>query len=567
MNLGLLQMAIFLIILVFLAWPLGRYMSRVFSGEKTFLDPVLRPVERLIYRLTGVKQDIEMTWKEYLLALLLFNLAGLLFVFAFQLLQGILPFNPQGMKAVSPLLAFNTAVSFVTNTNWQAYGGESTMSYFTQMGALTVQNFMSAATGMAVAIAFIRGIARRRTDKIGNFWTDLTRSTLWVLLPISLVLALLMVSQGAIQNLEPYQTVTTLEGTQQTLAMGPVASQEAIKQLGTNGGGFMNANSAHPFENPTPLSNFLSILAILIIPAALPFTFGYMVGNRRQGMVILAAMLLLFVVGLGVVYKAELLGNPQVAGLGVLSPTAMEGKEVRFGIPGSALFATATTAASCGAVNAMHDSLTPLGGLVPMLQMMLGEVVLGGVGSGLYGMFIFVILTVFIIGLMVGRTPEYIGKKIESREIKMAVMAILVPSTVILFGTAIAAVCDAGYSSILNPGPHGFSEMLYAFSSGAGNNGSAFGGLSANTTFWNLAIAAAMLLGRFGVIAPALAIAGSLAGKQATPPSAGTLQTTSWLFVVLLASTVLIVGALTFFPALALGPLVEHLLMMAGRTF
>lgn len=567
MNLGVVQIAVFLIVLVLLAWPLGRYISRVFSGEKTVLDPVLRPVENLIYRLSGVNKDSEMTWKEYLLALLLFNLAGILFVFAFQLLQGFLPFNPQGMKAVSPLLAFNTAVSFVTNTNWQAYAGESTMSYFTQMAALTVQNFVSAATGLVVATAFIRGIARRRTDKIGNFWVDLTRSILWVLIPISLVLALLMVSQGVIQNLEPYKTVTTLEGSQQTLAMGPVASQEAIKQLGTNGGGFMNANSAHPFENPTPLSNFLSILAILIISAALPFAFGYMIGDRWQGIVIMAAMLMLFILSLGVVYQAESFGNPQVAARGVQDPTAMEGKEVRFGIAGSALFSTATTAASCGAVNTMHDSLTPLGGMAPMLQIMLGEVVLGGVGSGLYGMFVFVILTVFLVGLMVGRTPEYIGKKIESREVKMAVLAILVPSTVILLGTAIASVYEAGYSSILNPGPHGFSEMLYAFSSAAGNNGSAFAGLSVNSPFWNLALAAAMLLGRFGVIAPALAIAGSLAGKQAAPPSAGTMPTTTWLFAVLLAVVVLIVGALTFFPALALGSLVEHLLMLAGRTF
>ncbi|HWP96902.1 MAG TPA: potassium-transporting ATPase subunit KdpA [Syntrophomonadaceae bacterium] len=565
--LGVTQIIIFLIVLMLLALPLGRYMSKVFSGEKTWLDSIAGPVETIIYRFTGVKRDHEMNWKEYAWSLLIFNFGGILSVFTIELLQGHLPFNPQGMKAVSPLLALNTAVSFVTNTNWQAYAGENTMSYLTQMSALTVQNFLSAAVGIAVAVAFIRGISRRRTDKIGNFWVDMTRSVLWVLLPISLILALLLVSQGVIQNLEPYKTVNTLEGIKQTLAMGPAASQEAIKQLGTNGGGFFNVNSAHPFENPTPLTNFLAILALLLIPAALPFTYGYMVGNRRQGTVILTAMLLLFIIGLGVVYKAELYGNPQISNLGVLPPNAMEGKEVRFGLAGSALFATATTAASCGAVNTMHDSLTPLGGMVPMLQIMVGEVVFGGVGSGLYGMLIFVILTVFLVGLMVGRTPEYIGKKVESREIKMAVLAVLIPSAVILVGTAIAAVTGAGSGSISNPGPHGFSELLYAFSSAAGNNGSAFAGLNANTAFWNLVLSLAMLLGRFGVIIPALAIAGSLAQKQPTPPSAGTLKTTTWMFPVLLASVVLIVGALTFFPALALGPVVENLLMLAGTAF
>jgi K+-transporting ATPase ATPase A chain len=567
MDLDFLSVLIFVIILIPLAIPLGRYMARVFSRERTFLDPVLRPVEGLVYRLIGVDEGHEMNWKEYAVALLVFNLAGIVLVFVFEILQQHLPFNPQGLQGVSPVLAFNTAVSFVTNTNWQAYAGESTMSYLTQMAALTVQNFLSAATGIAVVIAFIRGIARRKTGSIGNFWVDLTRATLWVLIPISLVFALFLVSQGVIQNFHHYVTVTALEGVKQTLPMGPVASQEAIKLLGTNGGGFFNANSAHPFENPSPLTNYIEVLSIFLIPAALTMTFGHMVGNRRQGTVILAAMLLLFIIALGVTYGSELYGNPRLAALGVNQPTAMEGKEVRFGPESSSLFAVVTTAASCGAVNSAHDSLTPLGGMVPMLQIMLGEVVLGGAGSGLYGMLMYVILAVFVVGLMVGRTPEYIGKKVESWDVKMATLAVLIPSAAILLGTALAVAIPSGTASVLNSGPHGFSEILYAFSSGAGNNGSAFAGLNANTWFYNIALALAMLVGRFGVIIPVLAIAGNLARKQSTPATAGTFETTSWLFPVILASVVLIIGALTFFPALALGPAAEQLAMLKGSLF
>ncbi|MGI9860213.1 potassium-transporting ATPase subunit KdpA [Moorella naiadis] len=566
-NMDILQLVLFLVLLLLLAVPLGRYMARVFSGERTFLDPVLNPLEGLVYRLTGVDAGHEMNWREYAAMLLLFNFLGMLALYLLQRVQGWLPLNPQGFSAVPPDLAFNTAASFMTNTNWQAYSGESTMSYLTQMAGLTVQNFLSAATGIAVVVALTRGLARRTATTIGNFWVDLTRATVRVLLPLALVLALVLVCQGVIQNLSPYLTVTTVEGGRQTLALGPVASQEAIKELGTNGGGFFNANSAHPFENPTPLTNLLEMLAILFIPAGLTITYGRMVGNHRQGTVILAAMLLLFVLGLGVVYGAEHYGNPQLANLGVSGPTAMEGKEVRFGIANSALFATVTTAASCGAVNAMHDSLTPLGGLIPMLQMMLGEVVLGGVGAGLYGMLIFVILTVFIIGLMVGRTPEYLGKKIEAREMKMATLAVLIPAATILLGSGLASVLPAGTAAIANSGPHGLSEILYAFASGAGNNGSAFAGLNANTPFYNLAIGLAMLIGRFGVILPVLAIAGSMVTKKTVPAGPGTFQTTSLLFTGLLAAVVLIVGALTFFPALALGPIVEHLLMLAGKTF
>ncbi|WP_406676731.1 potassium-transporting ATPase subunit KdpA [Moorella sp. ACPs] len=563
----ILQIVLYLVLLLLLAVPLGRYMARVFSGERTLFDPVLKPLEGMIYRLAGVNTGREMNWREYAATLLVFNFLGMVAVYLIQRLQGVLPFNPQHFRAVPPDLAFNTAASYMTNTNWQAYGGERTMSYFTQMAALTVQNFLSAATGIAVVVALTRGLARRSAKTIGNFWQDLTRSILWVLLPLSLIFALVLVSQGVIQNLSPYLTVTTLEGGRQTLAMGPVASQEAIKLLGTNGGGFFNANSAHPFENPTPLTNLLEMLAILVIPAALTVTFGHMVGNRRQGLAILAAMLLLFVLAVGVVYGSERYGNPTLRALGVSGPTAMEGKEVRFGIASSSLFATVTTAASSGAVNAMHDSLTPLGGLIPMLQMMLGEVVFGGVGSGLYGMLIFVILTVFIVGLMVGRTPEYLGKKIESREMKMAILAVLIPAATILLGSGLAVATRAGTASILNPGPHGLSEILYAFASGAGNNGSAFAGLNANKPFYNIALALAMLIGRFGVILPVLAIAGSMAAKKAAPPGPGTFQTTTLLFTGLLAAVVLIVGALTFFPALALGPLVEQLLMLAGKTF
>jgi K+-transporting ATPase ATPase A chain len=550
-----------------LAWPLGGYMARVYQGEKTSLDKIARPVESLIYRLMRVDPAQGMGWREYATSLLIFNFLGLLLLFILQLAQGHLPFNPQHFKALAPDLAFNTAASFITNTNWQAYAGESTMSYLTQMAGLAVQNFLSAATGMAVAVALIRGLVRRQGRDLGNFWVDLTRSVLWILLPVSIVLALVFVSQGAIQSLSPYLNAHTLAGLQQTLARGPVASQEAIKMLGTNGGGFFNANSAHPFENPTPLTNLLQMLAMFLIPAGLVFTYGKMAGDRRQGRVILAAMLLLFLLSLSVLYGSEVAGNPQLHALGLSAPNAMEGKEVRFGIGNSALFTTITTGASCGAVNSMVDSMTPLGGLVPMLQIMLGELVFGGVGSGLYAMLMFVILTVFIIGLMVGRTPEYLGKKIEAREIKMATLAVLIPAAAILIGAAVATVTTAGTSSVLNHGPHGLSEMIYAFVSGAGNNGSAFAGLSANTLFYNLALALVMLIGRFGVIIPVLALAGSMVGKKVAPAGPGTFQTTGPLFTILLVGVVLIVGALTFFPALALGPIVEHLLMLTGKAF
>lgn len=559
------QLLFYLVLLIALAVPLGRYMFKVFTGERTLLDRVLRPLERLTYRLAGIDAEKEMGWREYTVALLVFHFLGIVLLFAIELVQGYLPFNPQQFGAVSPVhLAFNTAVSFNTNTNWQAYSGESTMSYFTQMAGLTVHNFLSAAAGIVVVIALTRGLARRTADTIGNFWVDLTRTVLWILLPVSVVGALALVSHGVIQNLSPYLDVQTLEGAKQTIALGPVASQEIIKELGTNGGGFFNANSAHPFENPTPLTNLIEMLAILVIPVALPFTFGHMVGNTKQGKVIFASMLILFVLFLGVCYTSEVAGNPQIAALGVSEPSVMEGKEVRFGVVNSALWATVTTATSCGAVNAMHDSLTPLSGLIPMLQMKLGEVVFGGVGSGLYAMLVFVILTVFIVGLMVGRTPEYLGKKIESRETKMATLAVLIPAAAILVGAACASATNAGTSSILNPGPHGLSEMLYAFASQAGNNGSAFAGLTVNTPFYNWVGAIAMLIGRFGVIVPVLAIAGSMAGKKTVAPGPGTFDTTNFLFPVLLAGTVLIVGALTFFPALALGPIVEHLLMLAG---
>ncbi|HMM20487.1 MAG TPA: potassium-transporting ATPase subunit KdpA [Selenomonadales bacterium] len=559
---------VYLAVLLLLAWPVGRYMAKVYNLEKTWLDPVLKPLERAVYGVSGVDAAKEMNWRQYAVALVWFNLLGLLLVFLIEVLQNRLPLNPENLAPVAPWhLAFNTAVSFMTNTNWQAYGGETTMSYFTQMAALTVQNFLSAATGMAVAVALIRGFVRKTGQFIGNFWVDMVRGVIYILLPLSMILTVLLVQQGVIQNLSPYITAHTLEGGGQRLAMGPVASQEAIKMIGTNGGGFFNANSAHPFENPTPLTNFLEGLAILLLPAAFPVMFGYLIGDRRQGTALLAAMTLLFILMLGAAYAGEQYGNVSVAQAGVSGPTAMEGKEVRFGIGGSALFATITTAASCGAVNAMHDSFTPLGGLVPMLQMMLGEVIFGGVGAGFYGIMAYCILTVFIVGLMVGRTPEYLGKKIEAREMKMAIMAILIPAAVILIFSGIAAVTEAGVSSIANPGPHGLSEMLYAFASGAGNNGSAFAGLSANTLFYNFMLAVAMLAGRFGVIIPVLAIAGSMAEKRISPPGPGTFPTTGWLFALLLAGVVLVVGALTFLPALTLGPVVEQLLMLQGTSF
>ena len=563
----LMVFVIYVVALLLLAMPLGKYMSKVFQGQKTFLDPLLVPVEKLIYRLCRIDASQEMNWKQYAGALVIFNIFSLVIVFFTQLVQGYLPFNPAELGAVPWDLALNTAISFITNTNWQAYSGETTMSYFTQMAALAVQNFLSAATGVAVAIAFIRGLTRKTTTGLGNYWSDMVRSVLWVFLPICLVLTMVFVQQGVIQNFSPYISATTVEGANQTLAMGPVASQEVIKMLGTNGGGFFNANSAHPFENPTPLTNFLQVLAIFVIPAGLVFTFGQMVRDKRQGYTILAAMLLLFVMFLGGLYASELYGNPNLAAMGVSTPNMMEGKEVRFGIGGSALFSTVTTAASCGAVNSMLDSFTPLGGLIPMLQIMLGEVVFGGVGAGFYGIMSHVILTVFIVGLMVGRTPEYLGKKIEAHEMKMAVLAVLIPAVTILIGSAMAAVTDAGTSATNNAEPHGLSEILYAYSSAAGNNGSAFAGLSANSLFYNLTLGFTMIVGRFGVIIPMLAIAGSLVEKKIAPPSSGTFPTNGWLFVVLLVSVVLIVGALTFLPALSLGPIVEHLLMLQGQFF
>ena len=564
----LLLFVLFLAVLLALAWPLGRYLAKVFTGQKTWLDRACDPPARLIYRLCGIDAAASMNWRQYAGAAVVFNAAGLALLYLIQVVQGVLPFNPEHMSGVTPWhLAFNTAVSFMTNTNWQAYGGETTMSYFTQMAGLTVQNFLSAATGLAVAMALIRGLTRRTTHSVGNFWTDLVRGTLWVLVPLALVVSLMLVQQGVLQNLSPYVTVQTVEGGTQTLAMGPVASQEAIKMLGTNGGGFFNANAAHPFENPTPFTNFLEMLSIFLIPTALVFAFGHLARDRRQGYAVLGAMLLLFVMMLGALYAAARYGNPLLQTAGVQSPAVMEGKEVRFGVGGSALFATVTTAASCGAVNAMHDSLTPLGGLIPMLQMMLGEVVVGGVGAGFYGMMMYVLLTVFIVGLMVGRTPEYLGKKIEARETTMATLAVLIPAVTMLLGTAVAAVTPAGLAGLANDGPHGLSEMAYAFASGTGNNGSAFAGLSVNTPFYNIMIALAMLIGRFGVIIPVLAIAGSMAEKKVSPPGPGTFATTGGLFVLLVVGVVLIVGALTFLPVLTLGPLLEHMLMLVGTSF
>ncbi|MDO8736356.1 MAG: potassium-transporting ATPase subunit KdpA, partial [Thermoleophilia bacterium] len=516
-SINILEIVLFVALVLVLAAPLGLYLKRIFNREKTFLDPVFLPIERLIFKATGVDPEQEMGWKEYALSVMAFNFIGILFLFVILLAQGALPLNPQELGGLSWHLAFNTAASFITNTNWQSYVGEATMSYLSQMLGLATQNFLSAATGISVMLALTRGLTRKSSSTIGNFWSDLTRSTLWVLLPLALIIALLMVSQGVVQNFSPSVTAETLEGSQQVISMGPVASQEAIKELGTNGGGFFNANSAHPFENPTPFSNLLQMLSILLIPVALTFTYGRMTGRIRQGYVILGAMMILFLAGLAVNVASEHQGNPQIAALGVASPTAMEGKEVRFGITESSLFSTITTDTSTGAVNSMHDSFTPLGGLVPMVNMMLGEVIFGGVGCGLYGILIFVILTVFIVGLMVGRTPEYLGKKIESFEIKMAIMAVLIPSAVILLFTALAVVTEQGKAGILNPGAHGFSEILYAFSSAAGNNGSAFAGLSADSTFYNISLGLVMLIGRFWMMLPVLAIAGSLAGKKLVP--------------------------------------------------
>ena len=556
------QVGLYFGLLILLTPLLGGYMARVFKGERTLLSPLLTPVESLLYRLSGVDPAAEMRWTTYAVALLAFNALGLVLLFAIQLLQGVLPLNPAGLPPVSVEVAFNTAVSFATNTNWQAYSGESTLTYFTQMVGLAVQNFVSAATGIAVLLALTRGLARRSASTLGNFWADMVRSTLYVLLPLSLLLAVVLIGQGVVQTFQPYVEATTLSGGSQIIPLGPAASQIAIKQLGTNGGGFFGINSAHPFENPTPLSNFLEMLSILLIPAALTYTYGVMVGSRRQGWTLFAAMMALMLLGLGVGLLAEYSPNP------ALDVTRMlEGKEMRFGITNSVLWATATTAASNGSVNAMHDSLMPLTGLIALLNMMLGEVIFGGVGAGLYGMLIFVILTVFIAGLMVGRTPEYLGKKIESREIKMAIIAVLAPNAVILLFTALASVTDAGLVSRSNGGPHGFSEMLYAFTSGAANNGSAFGGLNASTPFYAYLVGIAMIIGRFGIILPVLAIAGSMVGKKVTPPSPGTFATDNPMFAGLLIAVILIVGALTFFPALTLGPIAEHFLMTANQTF
>ena len=571
---GWVQIALFAVIIVALVKPVGRYMTDVFSGERTFLTPALRWLEVGFYRVCGVNEKHEQHWVSYAITMLLFGLAGMILLYALQRLQGMLPFNPQGMTALTPDLAFNTAASFTTNTNWQSYGGETTMSYLVQMAGLTVHNFVSAATGIALAVALIRGFARRSDDTIGNFWVDLVRCTLYILLPISIVAALFLVWQGMPQNLGAYVEATTLEGAKQTIAQGPVASQVAIKMLGTNGGGFFNANAAHPYENPTALSNLVQMVLIFVLGAGLTNVFGRMVGDQRQGWAILAAMGVLFLIGVATCYWAEAAGNPQLAALGVdQAPSAlqaggnMEGKEVRFGIADSALFATVTTDASCGAVNAMHDSFTPLGGLVPLVNMQLGEIIVGGVGAGLYGMLLFVIVAIFVAGLMVGRTPEYVGKKIEAKEVKMTMLAILVLPLVMLGFSALAAVVPAGLAGPANSGPHGFSEILYAYSSGAANNGSAFAGLSANTPFYNLTIGFDMLVGRFLMIVPMLSVAGSLATKKSVPPSLGTFPTHGGLFVFLLVSVVLIVGGLTFFPALALGPIVEQLALNAGNLF
>jgi K+-transporting ATPase ATPase A chain len=589
---GWLQILLFLAVVLAVTRPLGRFLTRVFSRERTWLDPVLRPVERLIYRTTGVDDTREMRWTEYATAMLLFSVVSMLVLYLIQRVQQWLPWNPQGFGAVAPDLAFNTAASFTTNTNWQAYGGETTMSYLTQMAGLAYHNFVSAATGIALAIAFIRGISQKEKDTLGNFWVDLVRCSLWVLLPFCIVGALALVSQGVVQNLRSYdkvtvvdpQTVTTSDAAgkpqttvvkEQVIAQGPVASQEIIKEFGTNGGGFMNANSAHPFENPTPLSNFFEMVCIFAISAGLTYTLGQMTGSPKHGWAVWGAMAFLFLAGVTTAYWAEARGNPLLTAAGAdqtasaLAPGGnMEGKECRFGIANSALFATVTTDASCGAINGWNDSFTPLGGLVPLTNIMLGEVIFGGVGAGLYGILVFVILSVFIAGLMVGRTPEYLGKKVQAYDVQMAMLVVLVFPLTILVLTAISAVSPSfGTSSITNPGPHGLSQILYAFTSGTGNNGSAFGGLSANTRWYNLTIGFAMLIGRFFMIIPMLAIAGSLGRKKRVPPSPGTFPVTTPLFSALLVGVIVIVGALTFFPALSLGPIVEHLLMEKGQVF
>jgi potassium-transporting ATPase potassium-binding subunit len=571
---GWVQIAIYFAIIIAITMPLGGYMTRVFAGERTFLSPVFRPVENVFYAISGVDPTREQSWIGYTVGMLLFNLVAFATLYLLMRLQGVLPFNPQGFAGVAPDLALNTAISFTTNTNWQNYGGESTLSYFVQMAGLTVHNFVSAATGIAIAVALIRGFARRTAQTIGNFWADLTRATLYLLLPISIIAALFLIFQGMPQNLNSYVDATTLEGAKQTIAQGPVASQIAIKMLGTNGGGFFNANAAHPYENPTALSNLLQMVLIFSIGAALTNVFGRMVGNQKQGWALFGAMAILFVAGAAVAYWAESAGNPAFASMNVdqvvsaLQPGGnMEGKEVRFGIANSALFATVTTDASCGAVNSMHDSFTPLGGMVPLINIQLGEIIFGGVGAGLYGMLLFAILTLFIAGLMVGRTPEYVGKKLESREVKMAMLAVLAWPLSTLGFTALAAVLPAGIAGPANSGPHGFSEILYAYTSMTGNNGSAFAGLTGNTLFYNLTGAAAMMIGRFAIIVPVLAIAGSLAAKKVVPASSGTFPTDNGLYVALLVGVIIITGGLIYFPALALGPIVEHFQMLAGSTY
>ena len=589
---GFVYIVVFFLCLLAVTKPLGLFMARVFEGERTFLHPLLRPLERLIYKLCGIRETSEQRWTQYAASTIAFGLAGFLFIYAIQRLQGLLPLNPMHFSTahapsyatpMTPDLAFNTAVSFLTNTNWQAYGGEQTLSYFVQMTALTVHNFMSAAAGISVAIALIRGFARKQMTTIGNFWVDATRATVYVLLPLALVFALFLCFRGVPQTLKSYQKATTVEGATQTIAVGPVAGQEAIKLLGTNGGGFFNSNSAHPYENPTPLTNFAEILSLLMIASGLTYTFGKMVGDTRQGWAIFAAMAFLFFVGVFICYPAEYAGNPNLARLGVetaATPTQsggnMEGKEVRFGIPGSTVFATATTDASCGAVNAMHDSFTPLGGFVTMFNLQTDEVIFGGVGSGLYGMLLYAIVGVFIAGLMVGRTPEYLGKKIEQKEVKMAMVAVIATAFSILVFTAICAVIPfakngywnapgAAIANLANSGPHGFSELLYTFSSTSENNGSAFAGINVNTPWYNLTTGLAMLIGRFGFILPTLAIAGSLVTKKKVPTTSGTFPTHGPLFIGLLVGTVVVIGALTFFPALSLGPLVEHFFMREGK--
>lgn len=571
---GWLQIALYCVFVILLTKPLGAYMTRVFTGERSLLSPILQPLERLIYRLSGVDEKTEQHWLTYTVAMLMFSLAGFLSLYALQRLQAVLPFNPQGFDPVAPDLAFNTSVSFVTNTNWQSYVPETTLSYLVQMAGLTVHNFVSAATGIALAIAFIRGFSRRSATTVGNFWVDLTRGTLYVLLPISIVLGFFFVWQGVPQTLSAYVEATTLEGARQTIAQGPVASQLVIKMLGTNGGGFFNANSAHPYENPNALTNLVQMLLIFSIGAALTNVFGRMVGSERQGWAIFATMGVLFVAGVAIAYWAESAGNPAFTALGADQLTSalqsggnMEGKEVRFGIANSALFTAITTAASCGAVNNMHDSLLPLAGAVPLVNILLGEIIFGGVGSGLYGMLLFAVLAVFIAGLMVGRTPEYLGKKIEAKEVKMAMLAVLILPLSILGFTALAVVVPSGLAGMANAGPHGFSEVLYAYTSATGNNGSAFAGLSANTLFYNPTLGLAMLIGRFLMIVPMMAVAGSLAAKKIVPPSSGTFPTDTPLFVGLLIGVILILGGLTYFPAVALGPIVDHLSMTAGTLF